>query len=236
MKEKTKQKDSPAVSQKLTKKNDFIEFVFTGYANGEIFDSNIPEDLKQIHKEAKPEKQIVMIGQGMVVKGFDKALEDKELNKDYEVEFSAQEGFGERDRKMLKTIPLASFIEQKIDPQPGMVLALDNRVVKIITVSGARVTADFNNPLSGKTIKYKFKIIRKITEKKEKVETLIKLFFRFSPDFEIKENKVIIKLQKELASMIDLYKEKFKELSGGLELEFAEARPAQDADYVGVFD
>ena len=35
-----------------TKKNDFIEIKFTGYANGKVFDSNIEEEAKKINQEA----------------------------------------------------------------------------------------------------------------------------------------------------------------------------------------
>ena len=66
-----------------TKKKDFIEIKFTGCANSQIFDSNIEEDLKKINPDAKPEKTIIVIGEGMVVPGLDKALEDKELNKKF---------------------------------------------------------------------------------------------------------------------------------------------------------
>jgi len=210
-------------NEQETKKNDFVELEFTGYANGNIFDSNIPEDLKKLNAQAKPEKLIVVVGQEMVVQGLDKALENKNLNEEYESSFSTKEGFGERHRNLLKTIPLAKFTEQKINPQPGMVLALDNQPVKIVAVSGARVTADFNNPLAGKDIKYKFKILRKVTDKKEKAEVLMKFFFRFLPKYEIKEDKVFVKLPKGLESIIDYHKKKFTELSG-LHLVFEELK------------
>lgn len=221
--EKTEKTELPVTSPKLevSQRNDFVELKFTGYANGEAFDSNIEEDLKKINPKAKPEKTIVIIGQGMVVLGLDKALEDKEFNKEYEVSFSCKEGFGERNRNLLKTIPLKAFTQQKINPQAGMVLTLDNNLVKIIAVSGARVTADLNNPLASKDIRYKFTIAKKVTEPKEKAETLFKLFFRFIPEFELNENKVTVKLPKELESMITNIKDKFKELSS-LELEFKE--------------
>ena len=46
-----------------TKEKDFVEIEFTGTANGNIFDSNILEDLKKISKESKPKKTIVIIGE-----------------------------------------------------------------------------------------------------------------------------------------------------------------------------
>jgi len=206
-----------------TKKNDFIELKFTGYANDQIFDSNIEEDLKSINPEAKPQKTIVVIGQKMVVRGLDKALEDKEINKEYVVDVPFKEGFGERKRELMKTLPLKSFTDQKVNPQAGMVLSLDQHLVKIIAVSGARVTTDFNNPLAGKDLRYKYKIVRKIEDKKEKSETLFSLFFRFVPEFEIKEGKVVVKGPKAMGPAIDHYKEKFKELIK-LDLEFEEKK------------
>jgi len=203
--------------------NDFVEISFTGFANGEMFDSNVPGDLKKINSEAKPEKLIVAIGRGMLVSGLDKALEGKELNKEYEVSFSAKEGFGERKRELIRVIPLKSFTEQQVAPRPGMVLALDNQVVKIVAVSGARVTTDFNNPLSGKNLKYKFKVIRKVTDEKEKAETLLKFFFRFTPEFRTEGKKVIIKLPKGLESMVEHFKPQFKEIAN-LELAFEEKK------------
>lgn len=196
-----------------TKKGDFVELKYTGYANGEIFDSNIEEDLKKINPKAKPQRTIVVIGQGMVVKGLDKELEDKEIEKNYEVKIESKDGFGPRDRRLIQTIPLSSFKDKNFVPRAGMVLALDNAIVKIIAVSGARIIADFNNPLAGKNLKYKFKIIRQVTDDKEKAEALFTFFFQFIPDFEIKE-KIIVKAPKNFKPLINLYKEKFKELLG----------------------
>lgn len=206
-----------------TKKNDFVEIKFTGFANGEAFDSNIEEDLKKINPKATPENTLVIIGQGAIVTGLDKALEGKELGKEYEVSVPYKEGFGERRRDLIRTLPIKGFLEQKINPQVGMVLALDQNIVKIIAVSGSRVTADFNNPLAGKDLKYKFTISRFVTEDKEKAETSLKMLFQFIPEFEIKDKKVAVKFPKGLESMIDMYKEKFKELTG-MELIFEEKK------------
>ncbi len=207
-------------SEHKTHKNDFVEIKFTGYANNEIFDSNIDEDIIKINPKAKADKLIVVIGQGMVVKGFDKELENKYINKNYEVNVKPAEAFGQRDRTLMKTIPLGAFTQQQVSPRPGMVLTLDNHVVKIIAVSGARVVVDFNNPLAGKELKYNFKIIRKIEDEKEKIESLLKFFFGFIPEFEVNE-KIKIKAPKNVEPLIKLYDDKFKELLGK-SLEFEE--------------
>lgn len=208
-----------------TKKSDFVEIKFTGFLKGEVFDSNIDEDLKKIDPKSKPKKTIVIIGEEMLVKGLDKALEGKEVGKEYTAHLTPKEGFGERDRNLLKTIPLKVFTEQKINPYPGVVLQLDGHLAKVITVSGARVITDFNNPLAGKEIDYKFKVERIITEEKEKAESLIESLFRFKVDFEIKGNDLIIKGQKGLDIFVNAFKDKVKSLLGkDLKFELKEVK------------
>ena len=206
----------------ITSKNDFIEIKYTGYANGEIFDSNIEADMKKMHPDLKPHKTIIALGHEMVVKGFDNALIGKEIGKEYQVTLAENESFGKRRRDLIKTIPLKAFTEKDFSPYPGMVITLDNMMTKIIAVSGARVIADFNNPLAGKEISYKFTILRKVAEEKEKAEALFEFFFKFIPEFEIAE-KIKIKGRKELGVFTKFFSDKFKELLGK-ELIFEEKK------------
>ena len=204
------------------KKNDFIEIKYTGYANGEIFDSNIEEDIKKLNKEAGPYKTIIAVGNEMLIKGFDRELEGKEIGKTYEITLSPKESFGERKRELVKIIPLNLFTEKDVSPKPGMVLTLDNHLVRIITISGARVITDFNNPLAGKEIMYKYTIIRKVNDEKEKIESLFAYFLGFVPEFELKE-KIIVKGQKQMETFIKELNPKFKKILGK-ELSFEEIK------------
>ena len=218
MMEVAKKKDLPVISG--VQRNDFVELKFTGYANGSIFDSNIDEDLKKMSPDARPKETIVIVGESMLVPGFDKELEGKEIGKDYEIKVPAKEGFGERRRELIKTIPLKIFTDKKINPYPGLVLAMDENLARVITISGARVVTDFNNPLAGKDLVYKFNIVRKITDDKEKAKTVFVQIFRFVPDFELKENEVVVKGPKVLERFVEALREKFKELVGK-ELKFS---------------
>ena len=195
-----------------TRKGDFIELEFTGYHDGKVFDSNIPEELKKLNPDAKAEKMIVVIGQKMVPLGLDGALEDKEINKEYEIHIPYKDGFGERKRELVKTIPLSVFTKQKINPHPGATLFMDNALVRIITVSGARVITDFNNPLAGKDLDYKFKIKRIVKEYKEKVESFFNYFFKTVPKFDILEKKVLVNGEEQVKLFVEAFKEKFKEI------------------------
>ncbi len=206
----------------LTKKGDFIELKFTGLADGKIFDSNIPEDLKQINDKATPEKTLVIIGQRMVVKGLDDYLEGKELNKDYSISINSKDAFGPRRTEFVRTMPLKIFHEQKIQPVQGASFIFDNQLARVIAVSGARVTTDFNNPLAGKEITYKFTISRIVHDLKEKTEAVCKLIFRYVPEISIENDSITLKGPKILENFINQSQGKFKEFLGR-EVSFKEA-------------
>jgi len=195
-----------------TKNGEFIELEFTGKANGETFDTNIKEEAKKINLKIEVKPLIICIGQEMLVKGFDKALEDKEIGKQYKIKLSQEESFGRRNPSLIKTIPMRIFKEQNINPLPGIMLNLDGMVAKVLSVSGGRVMTDFNNPLAGKEIDYEFTIKKRITDDNEKINSLQDFFFRKRFEFKIEEKKIIF--NKEMGELDTRLKEKFKEILG----------------------
>jgi len=206
-------------NNETAKKKDFVEIEFLGrnLTNNEVFDTNITEEAKKIQLELSGKPLVVCIGESMVVKGFDEALEGKEIGKKYSVKISSEKGFGKRDSKLVKMIPLKIFLAQKIYPQPGMTLALDNNLVKVISVSGGRVLVDFNNSLAGKDIEYEFTIKKIITDSKEKVSAVQRFFFGQEFEFDIEEkegNKKIVFKDTKLAPVLNAFKDKFKEMLG----------------------
>jgi FKBP-type peptidyl-prolyl cis-trans isomerase SlyD len=204
-----------------TERNDFVSVEFTGKSDGNVFDSNVKEDLKELDPKAEAKEMVVVIGQKMVVPGLDKGLEGKEIGKDYRIEVSAKEGFGERDRNLVKTIPLSVFTQHKIDPKPGAVLMMDQMLVKVITVSGARVVTDFNNPLAGKDLEYKFKIVKKVEDEKEKIGILFESILRMKPRFEIKDKEIVVEGPKGMKVVVEALSKRFEEILG-MKLGFKE--------------
>ena len=71
---------------------------------------------------------------------------------------------------------------------------------------------DFNSPLAGKIVIYEIKILRKIENLSEKIKSLNEFFFRKDLDFEVKEKKLIFSADKDFAKIIELFKDKFKEI------------------------
>lgn len=198
-------------------KKDFIQIEFTGKTKeGQIFDSNIKEDLEkaQLNLEAKP--FVFCLGEDMFLKGVDEFLIGKEIGKEYEIELEPEKAFGRRDPSKVELISAKVFVQHKLNPFPGAIFNFDGRIAKVLSVSGGRIRVDFNNPLAGKDVIYKVKIIKKIEDKKEKVKALNEFFFKKDFDSEIKENKLILKVGKGFKQFVELFKDKYKEI---LELE-----------------
>jgi len=199
------------------KKGDFIEIEFTGKIKdgGEVFDTNVKRVAEENNFEIKNIKPFILaIGQKMLPKGFDEDLEGKEAGKEYTLELKPEEAFGKRNREMIKMIPTKRFLEQRINPERGMQLSLDGQLVKVLSNSGGRTLVDFNNPLAGKEVIYEYKILREVKDQKEKIDGLQDFLFKKVFDFEIKNQKIIFKVEKQFEPFVKVFSSKFKEVLG----------------------
>jgi len=212
------------------KKRDFVEIDFTGKIpnTGEVFDSNIKKDLEKLNPDAKAKPFVFALGEDMFLKGVDEFLIGKPEPKSekpvkYKIELQPEKAFGKRNRNLIQLIPMRLFKEQNTQPIPGMSFNFDGRVAKILSVSGGRVMADFNNPLAGKSVVYDLNLKRKVEDINEKAQALIEFFFRQELKFKIQDKKLILQLEKPMMQYAKLFKDKFKELLG-LELESEEIK------------
>ena len=196
-------------------KKDFVEILFTGTLdNGDVFDSNIPDDLKKATLKVEAKPFIFCIGEHMFLEAVDNFLIGKEIGKEYSLILQAKEAFGERNASLVKVIPLKLFLEHQTYPQAGMTLNIDGNLTKIISVSGGRVVADFNHPLSGKVVHYKLIITKKITDIKEKAASFIEFLTKQKFDFDLqeKEKKIVVKVPQGYDQFFELFKDKFREI------------------------
>jgi len=200
----------------IVQKNDFVEIEFVGRLKdtNEVFDTNSKAEIerKKLNFAAKP--YVLCVGKSMSIKGLDKDIEGKEIGKEYLAEFKPEDAFGKRNTSMVRMVPLKFFLEQKIMPQKGMQLSLDGTIAKVISVSSGRVLVDFNNPLAGKVVSYNYKIIRKLEDEKDKVNSLQDFFFRKRFDFDIKDKEVIFKVEENLKKYIEIMAKPFEDILG----------------------
>ncbi len=175
--------------------------------SGELVDTT-DENVAKLHKKFEEgriyEPELAIIGEGRFIKGFEEALSKiEELGKVYEVEVPPEKGYGERDPNKVRVLPTRAFIKSNITPEVGKEVTINNMVGRIISVSGGRVTVDFNHPLAGKTLLIKFTVVKKLDDLIEKVKYLVKRRVRRASLESIKvsykesSNSVEIELPKE---------------------------------------
>ncbi|MEK6823561.1 MAG: hypothetical protein AABY06_00865 [Nanoarchaeota archaeon] len=219
----------------VLQKKDFIEMEFTGRIKdtGDIFDSNVKEELDKLHvsqghkddhtHETKP--LIYCLGEGMFLGGVDDYLIGKETG-NYIVGLSSEKAFGKRRRDLVKMIPIKIFFQHKINPIQGAMLNFDGKMGKVLSVSGGRVLVDFNHPLAGKEIIYEINVKRIVQNIDEKIKSFNSFIFKQDLKFSVvQDNKKVIyeipESDKQLKIFVGIFKEKFKEIFG-MELEVKE--------------
>ncbi len=180
------------------KDGDFIRLNYTGKVQetGDIFDSTSEEIAEEagLVTENKTFGAIpIAVGVGHVLKGLDKGLVGMEVGEKKEIEVAPEDGFGLRDPKLLQLIPMKEFQKQNMKPQVGMTITMESQPNpgKIRSISGGRVTVDFNHEFAGKTLVYDVEIEKIIEDDVEKVYGIIELQYP-NPNMKPEDHEVKI--------------------------------------------
>ncbi len=162
----------------VIREGDFVivDYVARVEETGEIADLTLEDVAKKekIYREDgiyKP--KLVIVGEGWFIKGFEEGLIGLEVGKKAEIRVPPEKGFGERDPKKIKVVPIREFRKSGITPRPGMRVTINGKVGTIHTVTSGRVRVDFNHPLAGKTIIYEVYVRKKLTDDLEKIKAII---------------------------------------------------------------
>jgi FKBP-type peptidyl-prolyl cis-trans isomerase 2 len=216
------------------KKNDFVEIEYTGKIKEDnvVFDTTNESIAKQSNAYSENSTYgpvVICIGENQILAGLDKNVEGKEAGKDYIISLSQDQAFGRKNPKLIQLISTNKFMQQKVQPIPGLQVFIDGKLGVIKTVSGGRTLVDFNHPLSGKDLIYDLKINRIIEDKKEKIESYVKMQLKLKKaDVEVKENLAEITLNKDIRE--EIKKEltaKLIELTGIEKVEFKNKKDAK---------
>ena len=206
-----------------TKENDFIEIEFIAKTkdDNKIFDltnENTAKENNLYQKEKDYSPITICLGKHDVIPGLDKQLIDKETGK-YILEIKTEEAFGKRSTELIKLVPTKIFLQQNIQPIPGLHVNLDDIVGVIKTVSGGRTIVDFNHPLSGKDLVYEVEIKRIVTDLHEKVKAVLNLVNK-NIKFELKEGNLKVDLKLNKSQEKELIEEIKKRIPEIKEIEF----------------
>lgn len=185
------------------KKHDFVEIEYTGMIKEDdiIFDTTDEKSAREnniFNEDMAYGPVTICIGEGQLLKGIENSIIGKEAGKEYKFELKPEDGFGNKDGKLIQLIPTSKFRQQSIQPMPGLQVNIDGILGTIKTVSGGRTLVDFNHPLSGKELVYNIKINKIIENDKEKLNAYLGNIGIKPIDILIENGNANVKVKKEL--------------------------------------
>lgn len=139
------------------------------------------------------ESVIIPIGKGIFAKSIEEKIEMAEIGKSYN--FLLVKPYGERREDLIFIVPKEEFIKRNINPYPGLVVSIDNKIGVIRGVNANRVIVDFNHPLADKDIILTFEVIREVNDINEKIVGLLSFIYKIPRDkirVEISEKNIKI--------------------------------------------
>jgi peptidylprolyl isomerase len=183
-------------------KGDFVLIDFTAKVKetGEVFDTTIEDIAKKekLYKEGQIyEPNLIVIGEGWVLKTLDQSLPAQEPEKPTSVEIPPEKAFGNRDPEKVRLVPLKRLVAKGITPQLGMRVEYEGKLAIVRTLGAGRVQLDFNPPLAGKTLVYEVTVHRKLETEEEKINALIhrRIPSVDASKFEVKNKKTMVEIE-----------------------------------------
>ena len=193
----------------VIREHDFVEIEYTGRIKEDniIFDTSeekVAKDNGFYSKDVDYSPVVICIGENHILKGLEEQMIGKETGKQYSFEIRSENAFGKKDAKLIQLIPASKFIQQNIQPVPGLQLNIDGIFVIIKTVSGGRCLVDFNHPLAGKDLIYEVRINMVVDDDKEKLMSIVKMYLHIKDaEIELRDNSANIKLKKEISAQTE---------------------------------
>ncbi|MDR2866469.1 MAG: peptidylprolyl isomerase [Methanomassiliicoccaceae archaeon] len=177
-----------AAAKKTVSKGDLVYIDYDAFLadNDKLFDTTMAESAKNagfFDEKFEYGPMPVLLGSGALFKALEDAIEGAAVGKETEVEIASADAAGARDPKLIETFPLKKFQDQDI--HPGAEVQTGNRRGTIMRVGSGRVIVDFNNPLAGKDLIYKFKITEVVSDAAEKAKAVVKMALGTSEGLEV---------------------------------------------------
>ncbi len=127
----------------------------------------------------------VIVGHDRLAKGLEEEFVGKDVGTEGEVIVPPEKGAGPRDPKLVATKSIREFVKMEVEPEIGMPVVIGGRRGYVSAVTAGRVRVDFNNPLAGKTLQYKYKITKKAESLEDKVRGLIEMDYGLGERFKV---------------------------------------------------
>jgi peptidylprolyl isomerase len=157
------------------------DFILANYSlkikeTGEIVGTtleNVAKEAKLYRGEERYEPFFIIVGEGWVPKGLDEALTSMDVGKASTIELPPDKGYGVRDPKKVRLVPLRKFTAEGLTPVPGLQVNVDGKTAQVRSVGAGRVQVDYNHPFAGKTLIYDLTVEKILDTDEDKIRSLV---------------------------------------------------------------
>lgn len=152
-----------------------VDYTLSVKETGSVIETTVEEDAKKASIFRESEKyspRLIYLGGKWVLESWEEELLKSEVGVERTVEIPPERAYGFRDSGKVKTYAVRRFSKPQ-ELTPGALVEVDNRIGVVRTVSGGRVQVDFNPPLAGRTLVYRFRIVRVLEDDAGKIKHLV---------------------------------------------------------------
>ncbi len=160
-------------------------------------------DIHDEHSEYNPLTAIV--GKGNMLQGLDESLKEAEVDVETEVEIPPEKGYGERRPDQVEFIKRSS-VESEINAAAendedrslfvGKHVHYKGRHGTVLMITGRKCRIDFNHPLAGRKLKYRYVVREEINAPEDIAKEIAKINYSMGDQFEFNftEDELQVKL------------------------------------------
>jgi len=143
------------------KQNDWVMIEYTGtFDDGTVFDkSEGREPLK------------FLIGGGMVIPGFEKAVIGMNPGEEKEVKIEPKDGYGEKSKEVMN-LPKTAFQDLsvlEVGKELNMMTNMGPMVIEVVKINDDTISVILNHPMAGKNLNFHIKLIKLLDEEEVKI-------------------------------------------------------------------
>jgi len=141
---------------------DRISVWYTGMTDGSVFDTNVKEialDAWLYNEKRAYSTLSFVVGQGMMIPGFEKWVLWMHLWEVKTMRIPASEAYGEWTQERVQDIPLANFEQAWMQPVIGESFNFWIAQWTVLSINGDMVTLDFNHFLAGKELVFDVEVV-----------------------------------------------------------------------------
>jgi len=178
-------------------KGDVVKLEYDAWVDdsGEMVDTTSAEKAQEngiFNENAVYGPITVLVGAGRIFEGLDEALEGVEVGEEKEIIIPPEKAAGPRDPKLIELFSIREFHKKDIQPQVGMEVNINNRIGTVVAVTAGRVRVDFNRPLAGKTLRYRFRVTEKIEGTEARIKGIIDMDYGNAESFDVSADGDVI--------------------------------------------